>query len=96
MIVSAEKGLNLPIEDEKFLIKFLRPFKFNADQAFKMMRKFYKFKVKYPKYGGFGITPEGVRHVFDSEVFMVLPTRSKYGGRIMIINAGGMSALFFQ
>ncbi|ENN77440.1 hypothetical protein YQE_06264, partial [Dendroctonus ponderosae] len=87
-LINAEKGLNLPIDDDKFLLKFLRPFKCNAEQAFKMMKKFYRFKVKNPKYGGLHVTPEGVRHVFDSEVFMFLPTRSLYGGRIMIINAG--------
>mgnify|MGYP002775359927 CR=1 FL=1 len=84
----AENGLCLPVEDD-FLVKYLRPFKCNAEQAFKMLRKFYKFKVKYPKYGGVHVTPDGVRHVFDSEVFMFLPTRSLTGGRIMIINAGG-------
>jgi len=87
-LIENEKGLSLPIEDDKFLLKFLRPFKCNADQAFKMMKKFYKFKVKYPKYGGLNVTPQGVRHVFDSEVFMFLPTRSIYGGRIMIVNCG--------
>ncbi|XP_076270373.1 alpha-tocopherol transfer protein-like [Rhynchophorus ferrugineus] len=87
-LIQAETGLNLPLDDDKFLCKFLRPFKFNAEQAFKMMKRFYKFKVKYPRYGGFNVTPQGVRHVFDSEVFMFLPTRSITGGRIMIINAG--------
>ncbi|XP_030752415.1 alpha-tocopherol transfer protein-like [Sitophilus oryzae] len=87
-LILAEKGLSLPIDDDKFLCKFLRPFKFNADLAFKVMKKFYKFKVKYPRYGGFNVTPEGVRHVFDNEVFVMMPTRSRTGGRIMIVNAG--------
>ncbi|XP_066142218.1 alpha-tocopherol transfer protein-like isoform X2 [Euwallacea fornicatus] len=87
-LIKVDKGLSLPVEDDKFLTKFLRPFKCNAEQSFKIMRKFYKFKLKYPKYGGVCVTPEGVRHVFDSEVFVFLPTRSKSGGRIMIINAG--------
>ncbi|XP_050309795.1 alpha-tocopherol transfer protein-like [Anthonomus grandis grandis] len=87
-LIQDETGLSLPLNDDKFLLKFLRPFKCDAEQAFKMMKKFYKFKVKYPKYGGLNVTPEGVRHVFDSEVFTILPTRSSTGGRIMIINAG--------
>lgn len=87
-LIRDEKGLNLPLEDDDFLLKFLRPFKCNADHVFKMLRRFYKFKIKYPKYGGLFVTPEAVRHVFDSEVFVFLPTRSMYGGRIMIINCG--------
>ncbi|XP_066250948.1 alpha-tocopherol transfer protein-like [Euwallacea similis] len=87
-LIRNEKGLSLPIDDDTFLTKFLRPFRCNAEHSFKIMRKFYKFKLKNPKYGGQTVTPAGVRHVFDSEVFMFLPTRSKFGGRIMIINAG--------
>ncbi|CAH1133144.1 unnamed protein product [Ceutorhynchus assimilis] len=87
-LIQAEEGLELPLDDDKFLLKFLRPFKCNAKDAFRVMRKFYRFKVKHPKYGGIGLTPEGVRHVFDAEVMKVLPSRSKTGGRIMVINAG--------
>ncbi|XP_060518924.1 alpha-tocopherol transfer protein-like isoform X2 [Cylas formicarius] len=87
-LIKAEDDLYLPVDDDRFLIKFLRPFRFNPEHGFKVMRRFYLFKTKYPKYGGNGVTPHAVRHVFDNEVFVFLPTRSKTGGRIMIINCG--------
>ncbi|XP_060518916.1 uncharacterized protein LOC132697427 isoform X1 [Cylas formicarius] len=89
-LIKAEDDLYLPVDDDRFLIKFLRPFRFNPEHGFKVMRRFYLFKTKYPKYGGNGVTPHAVRHVFDNEVFVFLPTRSKTGGRIMIINCGKM------
>ncbi|KAJ8960653.1 hypothetical protein NQ314_006045 [Rhamnusium bicolor] len=61
--------------------------RFHPQTAFKMMRRFYKFKVKHPKYG-INITPHSVRQVFDTEVFCFLPTRTASGARIMIINCG--------
>ncbi|EFA03469.2 alpha-tocopherol transfer protein [Tribolium castaneum] len=85
--IQKEPGLHLPLDDVNFLLKFLRPFKFYPDSAFRVLKKFYKFKLKHPKYG-VDVTPNSVRHVFDNEVFVFLPTRTPTGSRIMIINAG--------
>lgn len=79
--------MNLPIDDDQFLLKFLRPCRFYPERALKILRKFYNFKVKYPKYG-INITPQSIRHVYDNEVFEFLPTRTSEGGRILIINVG--------
>ncbi|KAL3280638.1 hypothetical protein HHI36_003874 [Cryptolaemus montrouzieri] len=86
-MIKDEPGLNLPIEDEQFLIKFLRPCKFYPQSAFKLMRKFYSFKAAHPKYGA-NLYPTPLRHVFDKEVFVFLPTRGPGGSRIMIANVG--------
>ncbi|KAG5886523.1 hypothetical protein JTB14_024176 [Gonioctena quinquepunctata] len=86
-ILDAEKGLNFPLEDESFLLKFLRPCRFNPENAAKIVKRFYRFKIKHPKYG-INITPHSVRHVFDAEVFKFLPTRTSTGARIMITNCG--------
>lgn len=85
--VSAEPNLNIPIDDDSFLLKFLRPCRFYPDRALKMLRKFYKFKVKHPKYS-LQISPNSIRHVYDNEVFEFLPTRTAQGGRVLIINIG--------
>jgi hypothetical protein len=52
-----------------------------------VLKKFYNFKLKHPKYG-LNVTPNNVRHVFDTEVFVFLPTRTPSGSRIVIINPG--------
>ncbi|CAH1117991.1 unnamed protein product [Phaedon cochleariae] len=86
-ILQAEENLYVPLEDESFLIKFLRPCRFQPETAARILRRFYRFKIKHPKYGK-NITPNSVRHVFDTEVFKFLPTRTSSGARIMIVNCG--------
>ncbi|KAK9878595.1 hypothetical protein WA026_022857 [Henosepilachna vigintioctopunctata] len=86
-MINDEPGLNLPIEDDEFLIKFLRPCKFFPHSAFRLMKKFYMFKANHPAYSE-NLYPSPLRHVFDHEVFVFLPTRTPEGSRIMIVNAG--------
>lgn len=86
-MISDEGDLHVPLDDDTYLMKFLRPARFNPDNAFKVMRRFYRFKVKYPKYGT-NITPHAIRHVFDNEVFWFIPSRTPSGARIMAINSG--------
>ncbi|CAG9864380.1 unnamed protein product [Phyllotreta striolata] len=86
-LISNEPNLRVPVDVDEFLVKFLRPCKFAPETAFKIMRRYYRFKTKHPKYG-VRITPNSVRHVFDTEVFKILPTRSPDGSRIFIMNIG--------
>nr|CAH7740996.1 unnamed protein product [Callosobruchus chinensis] len=86
-LIEADKELHVPHNNDAYLTKFLRPCRWNAEHAYKIMRKFYKFKVKHPKYG-INITPHCVRHVFDHEVFRFLPSRATGGARVMIMNVG--------
>ncbi|XP_018569344.1 alpha-tocopherol transfer protein-like [Anoplophora glabripennis] len=86
-LIEAEKSLYVPLDNDSFLIKFLRPCKFQPELAFKFIKRFYKFKVKHPNYG-INITPQCVRKVFDDQVFSFLPTRTSSGCRVMVINSG--------
>lgn len=52
------------------------------------MKNFYKFRAKNPKYLE-TVMPINIRHVFDTEIFVMLPTRTPQGSRILIVNAGG-------
>uniref|UniRef100_A0A6P7HA60 Clavesin-1-like n=1 Tax=Diabrotica virgifera virgifera TaxID=50390 RepID=A0A6P7HA60_DIAVI len=83
--IEAEPDFDVPLNDDTFLIKFLRPCRYIPENAFKIMKRFYYFKVKYPKYG-FDITPASIRQVFDTEVFRFLPTRTSTGCRIMTVS----------
>lgn len=51
------------------------------------MKRFYKFKLKYPKYGQ-DLMPSRVKHVFEEEVMVFMPTRLPTGSRIMLANLG--------
>lgn len=84
-LIGGEPDFYVPINDDKFLTKFLRPCRFIPENAFKIMRKYYWFKIKYPKFAS-NITPANIRQVFDQEIFKMLPTRTSKGCRIMIIS----------
>nr|XP_023027031.1 alpha-tocopherol transfer protein-like [Leptinotarsa decemlineata]XP_023027032.1 alpha-tocopherol transfer protein-like [Leptinotarsa decemlineata]XP_023027033.1 alpha-tocopherol transfer protein-like [Leptinotarsa decemlineata]XP_023027035.1 alpha-tocopherol transfer protein-like [Leptinotarsa decemlineata]XP_023027036.1 alpha-tocopherol transfer protein-like [Leptinotarsa decemlineata]XP_023027037.1 alpha-tocopherol transfer protein-like [Leptinotarsa decemlineata]XP_023027038.1 alpha-to len=86
-ILKADEGLYIPFDDESFLIKFLRPCRYNPETAAKIIRKFYRFKIKHPKYS-VNITPQSIRHVFDSEVYKLIPIRTTAGSRVLVINCG--------
>ncbi|XP_072383653.1 alpha-tocopherol transfer protein-like [Diabrotica undecimpunctata] len=83
--IEAEPDFNVPLDDDDYLTKFLRPCRYIPENAFKIMKRYYYFKVKYPKYG-FNITPASIRQVFDTEVFKFLPTRTSTGCRIMTVS----------
>ncbi|XP_056648770.1 alpha-tocopherol transfer protein-like [Diorhabda sublineata] len=84
-LLGDEPDFFVPIDDDIFLTKFLRPCRFIPENAFRIMRKYYGFKIKYPKFSC-NITPAGIRHVFDKEIFKMLPTRTSNGCRIMIVS----------
>lgn len=65
-------------------IKFLKN-KINLNLF--QMKRFYKFKLKYPKYGQ-DLMPSRVKHVFEEEVMIFMPTRLPSGSRIMLANLG--------
>lgn len=86
-LISEEKNLTIPIEDDKFLIRFLRPLKYDAKKAYKRLTDYYKFKQNYQS-NTQGIYPSALRHVFEAQYLQVLPIRDKQGRRIYVINVG--------
>lgn len=86
-LLREETTLNVPIDDDKFLVKFLRPCKYYPYSALNLLKKFYGFKLENPKYAK-NVTPFCVKKVFDTEVKVILPTRSKTGCRLLVLNAG--------
>nr|XP_022911696.1 alpha-tocopherol transfer protein-like [Onthophagus taurus] len=80
-----EENFFKPNEDTAFLLKFLRPCKFYAKSAFKIMKKFYKFKEKNLKYSQ-NLIPESVERCYIDEIITFLPARTLEGSRIMVVN----------
>ncbi|KAI4465975.1 alpha-tocopherol transfer protein-related [Holotrichia oblita] len=85
--VLAEEGLYVPLDDTAFLLKYLRPHKFYATSAFRVMRKFYKFKLKYPKYSS-SLLPVTVEKAYLDEMIYFFPRRTATGSRVMSVNVG--------
>ncbi|XP_055710899.1 alpha-tocopherol transfer protein-like [Phlebotomus papatasi] len=83
-LLEKEKDLNVPLSEEDFLVKFLRPCKFYPESALERIKKYYRFKIKYKKYAE-DLVPRTVRHVLEKEVIYLSPLRTKNGCRILIL-----------
>lgn len=86
-LIKAEEGWNVPTEIDSYLLKFLRPCKFYPESAFKLMKKYYKFKLKNPNLA-LGVMPATVKHVFENEIISFFPVRTEKGCRVMHVRVG--------
>lgn len=77
----------IPTDENDFLLKFLRPCKFYPDSAFRLMKKYYKFKFKHPKLGS-DLIPSVLKSTIEQGIASFLPERDKQGCRIMIAHLG--------
>ncbi|KAF5274944.1 hypothetical protein FQR65_LT04285 [Abscondita terminalis] len=77
-------------DDDEFLIIFLRPCKFYAESAFKLMKRISDFKKKH-KAILTDLLPEDEKQAFtDYQVCNVLKDRDHKGRRVLIVNCGGL------
>lgn len=83
--LAEEKGLVVPLEDEIFALKYLRACHFYPESALAKVQKFYKFKVKHPKYTK-DLFPHTVREIFEAQIVQLNPKRTQNGCRMVLIN----------
>lgn len=86
-LLKADPELNVPLENDAWLVRFLRPTKYYAQSAYKLIKEYYKFKVKHKDVYQ-GLIPSKERNVFDQNILLVLPNRDQLGRRILIIELG--------
>ncbi|GBP06047.1 Retinaldehyde-binding protein 1 [Eumeta japonica] len=85
---SGEIGLNVPIDKNEFIIKFLRPCKFYAKSALEKIKAYYRFRVNHSHYCR-DLFPSATRAAFDRSIVSILAPRDQHGRRIMLIESGG-------
>ncbi|KAK2580018.1 hypothetical protein KPH14_012307 [Odynerus spinipes] len=86
-LLKAETDLKCPLENDAWLIRFLRPCKYYPESAFKLVKNYYSFKVKHANVYD-GLKPSNERNIFEQNILTVLPTRDQHGRRILIIELG--------
>ncbi|CAG4997968.1 unnamed protein product [Parnassius apollo] len=86
-LLKKETSLFVPINDDNYLMKFLRPSKFYPESAFKRIQAYYNFRRSHEKYCC-NLLPTGVRSAFDHSIISILAPRDQHGRRIMLINSG--------
>ncbi|XP_003707800.2 alpha-tocopherol transfer protein-like isoform X1 [Megachile rotundata] len=86
-LLEAEKDLKVPIDNEAWLIRFLRPCKYYPESALKLVQNYYSFKVKHANVYD-NLKPSRERNIFEQNILTVLPNRDQHGRRILIIELG--------
>ncbi|CAL7944014.1 unnamed protein product [Xylocopa violacea] len=86
-LLKAEKDLKAPIDNEAWLIRFLRPCKYYPESALQLAKNYYSFKTKHASIYE-GLKPSRERNIFEQNILTVLPQRDQHGRRILIIELG--------
>lgn len=81
---SAEQGFSLSrLDDDKFLVRFLRCKKFEVDRAKQLFINYHKYRHKHAAMLG-EITPQAAAHILSSGMLCVLPQRCRSGCRVLV------------
>jgi len=83
-LLAEETNLVLPLEEEGYLTKFLRPCKYYPESTFRLIKRYYNFIARNPKYAA-NLLPSEVHDIFCNNIIEFLPLRMN-GSRVMIID----------
>ncbi|XP_055545730.1 retinaldehyde-binding protein 1-like [Wyeomyia smithii] len=86
-LLKNEKDLNIPIDDDAFLIRFLRPRKFHAERAFETIKGYYKMKAN-KDFVLDNISAKAISVALEERVIQLYPLRDQHGRRIVYMEAG--------
>ena len=80
-----EEGVTLSrLDDDKFLLRFLRAKKFDLNRAEQLYINYHVFRHKYAGILG-DISPQAADGVFETGIVTVLPQRTKDGCRVVVL-----------
>lgn len=85
-LLKGEPNLIVP-EDDEFFVRFLRPCKWYPKSSFELMKRYYQFKMKNPRYSQ-DLLPNNEKKVLSSDVLLPLPGRTIDNCRVLLINCG--------
>ncbi|XP_076647673.1 alpha-tocopherol transfer protein-like isoform X2 [Halictus rubicundus] len=86
-LLKAETDLKVPLDNEPWMIRFLRPAKYYPESALKLIKSYYAFKVKHENVYK-GLKPSKEKNIFEHNILTVLPNRDQHGRRVLIIELG--------
>ncbi|XP_049800545.1 clavesin-1 [Schistocerca nitens] len=86
-ILREETDFKLPLDDDAWCIRFLRPCKYYPESAAALVKRYYEFKVKNAELYN-SLIPSKEKNLFDHDIMQVLPRRDQHGRRILVIELG--------
>ncbi|XP_073821562.1 alpha-tocopherol transfer protein-like [Musca autumnalis] len=82
-LLKAEPNLTCPLDNDLWLLSFLRPAHFNPEGAIEIIKKYYNYRQKYPELCK-DLKLDTVKEVMLENTGSMLPQRDQYGRRIFI------------
>ncbi|GAB0091805.1 hypothetical protein DMENIID0001_066880 [Sergentomyia squamirostris] len=86
-LLRQEESLVCPLDNDHWCIKFLRARDYNVPETFKLIRKHYRFKIKYAEYFK-DFVPSSMTKLYEHMIFMGSPELDDQGRRIIIAEVG--------
>ncbi|CAL1283525.1 unnamed protein product [Larinioides sclopetarius] len=90
ILIKEEKSKGFcPLEDDEFLIRFLRARKYDVDRAFTTLRNYYTFRSEYSGVIT-DLTPRDLKRVLELEHVFVSPKRAPEGEGLLFVFIGSL------
>ncbi|EDS40008.1 conserved hypothetical protein [Culex quinquefasciatus] len=86
-LLKEHSDLNIPVDDDAFLKKFLRPTKYYPQSALNMVLGWYKFKAN-KKFVTDDMSTNRIRVALEEKIVQLLPKRDQLGRRIIFVEMG--------
>jgi len=86
-LLKEETDLRVPLDNDLWLIKFLRPCKYYPKSTRDLIKRYYHFKVKHANVYD-GLMPSKEKNIFEHNILTVQPNRDQFGRRILVIELG--------
>lgn len=76
-----------PIDDDKYLLKFLRRSKFDVEKAEYLLMNYFRIKSEHPKFCS-NILPSAIEIFLQQKVSCILPGRTEEGCAVYMLRPG--------
>lgn len=86
-LLKAEIDLKCPLDNDAWLIRFLRPCKYYPESSLDLIKQYYNFKLKHATIYD-NLKPSREKNIFDHNILTVLPVRDQFGRRVLVIELG--------
>lgn len=86
-LLQQEPDLVVPLDNDDWLIRFLRPTKFYPQSAFELIKRYYSFKVKHHEIYN-DLVPSNEENIFKANILSVFPNRDQLSRRILLLELG--------
>ncbi|CRL01304.1 CLUMA_CG014293, isoform C [Clunio marinus] len=86
-MLQQETDLVVPIDNDDWMVRFLRPCKYYPESALELIKRYYSFKIKHHDVY-YGLMPSKEENIFKANILTVFPQRDQLGRRILLLELG--------